>query len=242
MNSYAKVLAAALAVIAVGAFWVTFQRSGTPSNTAGVVTPSPFLRPSGSSRATISPSVPPASVLNRASAFMLPFNYTLPITPTFDLGATTERYFEVRVPEWADAGHPGGLIVQAIGGGRIDPCDEASDPLALDDGPDAVFDYLATIPALTITDDLATTVDGRRARQATVTAAETDGCPNLHIWAEEGEPFITGTSLRLVAMDVEGEHIVVTTFGEPYIPGWPALADHIIGSIRFGYLFSSPAP
>lgn len=242
MNSYAKVIGAAVAVIAVGAVSLTFPRGGTPPVTADVATPSSVPHASGSSRAVISPSVPPAAALNRAANFVRPFNYSVPIAPTFDFGAMTERYFEVRVPEWADQGRPGGLIVQAIGGGRTDPCDEASDVLTLDRGPESVFDYLATIPALTITDELATTVDGRPARQATVTAAATDGCPELHVWAEEGESFITDTSLRLVAVDVEGEHIVVTTFGEPDIPEWPALADHIVGSIRFGYLFPSPAP
>ena len=152
---------------------------------------------------------------------MLPFNYSLPIAPTFDFGAMTKRYFEVRVPEWADQGHPGGLIVQAIDGGRSDPCDGASDPLTLDRGPEAVFDYLATIPALTITDEMASSVDGRPARQATVTAAETDGCPALHVWAEEGEPFITGPRLRLIAVDVEGEPIVVTILGSLTSPSGP---------------------
>jgi len=242
MNSYAKLLGAAVAVIAVGALWLTLLRGSPSPGNAAAVSPTPSSLPSASPRAEASRSFPPASVVNIARAFVRPFNYSLPIAPTFDFGATTQRYFEIRVPEWAEQGHPGGLIVRAIGGGHVDPCDRASAPLALDRGPEAVFEYLATIPEMTIRDELATTVDGRPARQATVTAAETKACPELHVWAEEGEPFITGTSLRLIAIDVDGEPMVVTTYGEPYIPEWPALADHIIGSIRFGYLPPSPAP
>ena len=242
MNSYVKVLGAAVAVIAVGALGLTLLRGGAPPATAKIASPAPSPRASAPTPAEPSQSLPPASVVNRASAFVRPFTYSLPIVPTFDFGAMTQRYFEVRVPEWADAGHPGGLIVQAIGGGHVDPCDRASAPLPLDRGPEAVFDYLASIPELTITDISATTVDGKPARQATVTATETDSCPELHVWAEEGEPFIAGPILRLIAIDVDGEHMVVTIFGEPDIPEWPALADYIVGSIRFGYLPSSPAP
>ena len=236
MNSYAKVLGAAVVVIAVAALWLTFLRGSAPPGNAAAAPPTPSSLPSASPRAEASRSLPPASFVQRASAFARPFTYSLPIKPTFDFGAMTQRYFEIRVPEWADQGHPGGLIVQAIGGGRVDPCDPASAPLILDRGPEAVFEYLASIPELTITDVSAVTVDGSPARQATVTAAETDACPELHVWAEEGEPFITGISLRLIAVDVDGEHMVVTIFGEPDIPEWPALADYIVGSIRFSYL------
>ena len=242
MNSYAKVLGAAVAVIAVGALWLTFQRGNPPPGSAAAAPPTASSPPSASPRAEASRSLPPASVVNRASAFVRPFTYSLPITPTFDFGSMTQRYFEVRVPKWADAGHPGGLIIQAIGGGRVDPCDRASASLPLDRGPEAVFDYLGSIPELTITDVSATTVDGRPARQATVTATETDACPELHVWAEEGEQFIAGPILRLIAVDVDGEHMVVTIFGESDVPEWPALADYIVGSIRFGHLSASPAP
>ena len=236
MNTYAKVLGAAVAVIAVGALWFTLLRGSPPPGNAAAAPPTPTSLPTASPRAEAARSLPPASSVNRASAFVLPFIYSLPIEPTFDSGAMTQRYFEVRVPEWADQGHPGGLIVQAVGGGRVDPCDPASAKSTLDRGPEAVFDYMASIPELTITDMSAVTVDGRPARQATVTATETEACPELHVWAEEGEPFITGHTLRLIAVDVDGEHMVVTIFGEPDIPEWPALADYIVGSIRFSYL------
>jgi hypothetical protein len=243
MNGYAKVVGAAIAVIAVGAITLTLLSGSPPPGNAAAVSPRPSGPPSASPRVAEAPrSLPPASVITIAGAFVRPFSYALPIEPTFDFGATTQRYHEIRVPEWAEQGHPGGLIAQAIGGGRVDRCDAASAPLTLRRGPEAVFDYLASIPELTVTDQSDVTVDGRPARQATVTAAETEACPALHVWAEEGEPFIGGTSLRLVAVDVDGEHIVLTTYGEPYIPEWPALADHIIGSIRFSYMSSTPAP
>lgn len=235
MNRYVKLIGPAVAVMAVVAC------GGTPPAAANVASPVPSPRPSVSSTTEPAQTIPP-SFVQMATSFLMPFVYSLPIDPTFDEGAMTEQYFELRVPEWAERGQPGGLLVQAIGGGRVDPCDAASAPLALERGPGAVFDYLETIPRLTITDAVATTVGERPAREATVTAVESDECPSLHVWAAEGEPFITGTSLRLIAVDVDGHHIVLTTYGEAYVPEWPALAEYIIGSIDWGYRIPSPTP
>jgi hypothetical protein len=175
-----------------------------------------------------------SEVRGTATNFVRPFDYVLPVVPQFDSGAMTERYFEVRVPDWAEAGHPGGLIAQAVGGGRADRCDAASAVLEIDPGPRAVFDYLATIPQLTITNESPTAVDGRPAVQATVAAADgTADCPELHVWTEEGEPFITQSDVRLIAVDVDGEPVVVTIYGETGNPEWPALADQIVESIDF---------
>ena len=177
--------------------------------------------------------IAPADV-GTADTFVRPFDYVLPGAPVFDYGATEATYWEVRVPAYNDAGNPGGLIVQAIGGGRVDPCDGESATLPLDPGPDSVIEYLKTIPELTVTDESDTTVDGRPARQATVTAtAGGADCPGLWVWVEEGESFITDVALRLVAVDVDGEQIVVTIFGEEENPELPDLADAIIGSFRF---------
>lgn len=169
-----------------------------------------------------------------ADMFVRPFDYVVPGAPVFAYGTTEATYWEVRVPAYNDAGSPGGLIVQAIGGGRVDPCDGQSATLPLEPGSDSVIEYLKTIPELTVTDGPDTTVDGRPARQATVTAiAGGADCTGLWVWAEEGESFITDVALRLVAVDVDGEHIVVTIFGEQENPELPDLADAIIGSFRF---------
>jgi hypothetical protein len=176
--------------------------------------------------------LPPVS--GTADMFVRPFDYVLPGAPVFDYGTTNASYWEVRVPAYNDAGAPGGLIVQAIGGGRADPCNAESAVVPLDSGPDSVIQYLRTIPELTVTDASDTTVDGRPARQATVTATGGGAdCAALWLWGEQTESFITDLELRLVVVDVDGEHIVVTIFGEPENPELPALADGIIGSFDF---------
>lgn len=186
---------------------------------------------------------PDDAVARRADAFVRPFSYVLPADPEFDLGTSNGTFHEVRVPEWNDAGHGGGLIVQAVGGGRVDPCNATSAPLALDAGPDAVISYLKAIPELTISDESSTTVDGRPARQATVLAGPaTTTCSDLWVWADDTEPFIRELALRVVAVEVDGEHIVITIFGEPDNPGWPALADELIASFRFGEVAPSVTP
>ena len=173
-------------------------------------------------------------VVDTADMFSRPFDYVLPGAPVFDYGATEETYWEVRVPAYADGGHPGGLIVQAIGGGRADPCDRESAPVPLDPGANSVLQYLRTIPGLTVRDASDTTVDGLPARQAIVTAtAGGADCPELWIWGDQSESFITGVQLRLVVVEVDGEHLVITVFGEPENPEMPSLADAIIGSFNF---------
>jgi hypothetical protein len=172
--------------------------------------------------------------IGTADMFVSPFDYVLPGAPVFDYGATEETYWEVRVPAYADAGHPGGLIVQAIGGGRVDPCDGDSAALPLDPGANSVIQYLRTIAGMTVTEVSDTTVDGLPARQATVTAKSGGAdCPDLWAWVEQQEPFITDLVLRLVVVDVDGEHVAVTIFGEPENPELPSLAGAIIGSLDF---------
>jgi hypothetical protein len=172
-------------------------------------------------------------VVGTADMFVRPFDYVLPGAPVFDYGATEERYWEVRVPAYNDGGHPGGLIVQAIDG-LVDPCDGESAVLPLDPGADSVIEYLRSIPELAVTDESDTTVDGRPAKQVTVTAtAGGADCPEPWVWAETAEPFLSGLVLRLVVVDVDGEHVVMTVYGEPENPELPALADGIIGSFDF---------
>lgn len=172
-----------------------------------------------------------SEVRGTATNFVRPFDYVLPSDPQFDNAADDERYFEIRVPEWYDAGHLGGLIMQAVGGGRSDPCDAASAVVPLEPGAEAVFDYLATIPQLTITDVRDATLDGRPARQATVTSEEGPAaCPDLFIWSDAAESFVSG---RLIVADVDGQNVVVTIFGESGNPEWPVMADEFLASIRF---------
>ena len=172
-------------------------------------------------------------VIDTADPFIRPFDYVLPGAPRFDYGPEEERVWEVRVPAYNDGGHPGGLIVQAIGGGLVDPCDGQSATVPLGPGANTVIQYLRTIPELTITDVSDTTVDGLPARQATVTANAGADCPDLWVWGDQPESFIVGQALRVVVVDVDGELVVVSVFGEPANPELPSLADRIISSFDF---------
>ena len=228
MNSYAKVAIAAVAVVAIGAVGLAVMRPGADTG-PGVVTPN---SPSPTAESTSPAS--PGTVPGTADTFVRPFDYRLPTYPRFEYGNRNSTYFETRVPAWAQDGHPGGLIVQAIGGGRVSPCEEASATRPIEPGAQAVFDYLAGVPQLTVSDPTSVSVDGRPGLQATVVADPgTGACPELRVWAESTETFITEVPLRLVAVDVDGENIVLAIFGEAENRDWPTLADEIVGSIRF---------
>ena len=221
MQMYAKV-AAVVAVVAIGA--VAVWQLGGPG--PGAPTSPPSLSPT-----IVAPSATPAPTPRTAALFVPPFEYTLPPLPEFDYGAQNATYFEIRVPEWNNAGHPGGLIVQSIEGGRTDPCDQASAATTLEPGPVAVFDYLRSISRVAVTNEAAATVGELPARQATIVATPDAACPELWVWVEETESFISGMALRLVSFEVDGEHLVVTIFGEADNEGWAAMADAIVDEL-----------
>lgn len=177
----------------------------------------------------------PQDALGRhAGDFRLPFSYLLPTGPEFDYGTTTANYFEMRVPAWADAGHPGGVILQAVGAGRTDPCDFGSEALPIAAGPQAIIDYLKTVPEMEVTGESETTVDGLPAVQASVMAGPgTSDCPNIWAWVEDTESFPQEVPLRVIAVDVGYEHLVFSIFGEADNPDWPAMADELIDSFSF---------
>lgn len=230
MTTFTKLAAAVVVAVAVGAIGL-WQFAGV-----GGPTPTPTATPGSTPVASVPPSASPLATVLLASpvtgtTFGQPFDYVLPDVPQFAFGRRNATYWEVRVPAWAEAGHPGGLIVQAIGGGRVDPCDRASAAMPL--GASAVFEYLGTIPGMTISNETSVTVDGRSARQAMVHLEPTAGCSAIWAWFQAPESFIDGVDLRLIAVDVAGEPIVITIFGEADNPGWQALADGIVGSFRF---------
>ena len=183
----------------------------------------------------------PASALNareRAAGFLVPLSYVVPSGPAFAPGPDYgSSYFELRSPAFAEAGTPSGLIIQAIGGGRADPCDGSSSPdvVPIASGPQAVLDYLRTIPGLDVTGDQATTLGGLPAVQAMVeTQPAAVSCSDLHPWASGGpESLPAATVLRLVVVDVDGQHLVLTVYGESTNPAWDVLADRLVESIRF---------
>jgi hypothetical protein len=170
--------------------------------------------------------------------FRVPFTFDLPASPRFDFAAHSSGRHEIRVPKFAEAGRPSGVITEAIGGGRVDPCDEASGALTVADGPQAVIDYLRTVPGVEVTDDVETTIGGLAAVQATVTGSEDgSGCQGeTFAWVENSEPFSAvplEAPRRVIAVDVAGDHLVFTVYGEESNPAWTPMADELLASIEF---------
>ena len=183
------------------------------------------------------PSPTPRPNEQGSGNFAVPFTYVLPEGAEFDYGTRNQTYFEIRIPAAAEAGHPAGVIVQAIGGGRVDPCDPESPYLPISPGPQAVIEYLKTVPDMTVTDQKSASVGDVRAFQAQVSAgAETPTCENIQPWVEATEDFTDiprNFVVRIVAVDV-GEHVVFTVFGEDRNPDWTDMANELIDSFRFG--------
>ena len=65
----------------------------------------------------------PGSALISSDPFGVPFTFRSPAGPRWDHDGVDPTTFDWRVPEYNDAGHPGGMIALVIGGGREDPCD-----------------------------------------------------------------------------------------------------------------------
>jgi hypothetical protein len=235
MNGLPKAAVAAVGVVALAILGIALF--GQPGGFGGGPTPLPTVTPAPTPSPTLLTTAQPAPTRGTTTSFQPSFSFLFPEGATFDYGKTNSTYVEVRVPEWADAGHPGGMIIQAIGDGRADVCDGASAALPIAAGAQPVFDYLKTLSVLDVTNERDTTVDGLPAREATVVAGpETDSCPDLWLWVEDTESFGSiprGMVLRMVAVDVGGEHVVMTIYGESDNPSWPAMADELIASIQF---------
>lgn len=229
MNGFSKLAIAAVAVVVVGLVGLSILGPGPGPGSPPTPTPAPTASPT--------PVVTPAPTQSTSGLFQPAFTFTFPTGVTFDYGQVNATYFEVRVPEFNDAGHAGGIIIQAIGDGRADPCDGASAALPIAPGPNATIEYLKTIPELTVTNEGDASISGLPAREATVVAApETIGCPDLWLWVEETESFGSiprGMVLRMRAVDVGGEHVVLTIYGEAENAGWKDLADQFIASMEF---------
>jgi hypothetical protein len=237
MSTYARMAASIVVAVAIGAIGLWYV-----AGSGGQGTISPPASPSPTPALSPPATAIPTPTEGTASNFRLPFTYVLPDGPEFEFGPSSATYFEVRVPAWFEAGHPGGLIVQAIRSRPADPCDQASKVLPFVPRASlSVFDYLRTIPGVSVTNETSTTVDFSPARQATVVATPDADCPEIWAWAETTEPFIAGTVLRLVAFEVSSQRVVVTVFGEPENPTWPDLADGILASLRFQRGTPSPS-
>jgi hypothetical protein len=240
MNGFARYAIAAVAVIAIGAVGLAVLQPGTGPGVGG-----PAPSPTASPTPITTPAATRSPATQTAEVFRRPFTYVLPAGTEFDSHVDGSTYFELRVPAFAEAGTPSGVIVQAIGGRRTDPCAERSSsmPLAAA-GPQAVLAYLQTLPQLEVTNGSDTTVGGLPAVQATVVrvvGTSASSCPEIWPWGTSTEPIPAERPVRILAMDVEGEHIVLTVFGEADNPAWDTMADELIGTFRFLPATSPPA-
>ena len=236
MPTFIRPVAAVLVVALAAISLAVLVPRGPQAQPGGAPSPSPTPMASSPGPTSSTTVRTPSPLEGRASSFPHPFRYTLPngagivVTP----GQPTWLYqFRVPLPgsgtEFGD-----GLAVRVIAGGRRDPCAMVSSPLPLPGGPGAVVDYLKTIPELGVTGEVETTVDGRPAVMAVITPLEpTPDCRDLWLWAEDGSITQNASwdqSAQLTVVDVDGDHIVMLTFGDE---AWLPTAQAVIDSISF---------
>lgn len=180
------------------------------------------------------PEITPSPLEGEVVYFLHPFSYTLPAGEGIIVTATDTSLYQFRVPIAGTNTYGNGVVFRAVVGGRADPCDEGSSTLELGAGPQAVFDYLATVPTTTLSDVVDVTIDGRSARSGVLHIGEaTAACPDLWLW--DGEGSITQNSSRnrdvpIGVVDVAGGHVVIMTVAEP---DWFGKAEKLIDSIDF---------
>jgi hypothetical protein len=123
--------------------------------------------------------------------------------------------------------------------------------MPIDVNSQSMTEYLRGVPGLTVSPDGRARVhigsadygnDPLFGEQMRVKAQATPGCPEIYLWAEGGpEPLPTDTTLRLVTLQVGGEHVVLTVYGEADNPWWATMATELVESIRFDRIRSQPA-
>lgn len=239
MPSFMRV--AAVIVVALAAISVAIiNLQPTERGTGGLPSPSPTPTASPSSSPSARPSMAdrtPSPLEGRADRFPHPFSYRLP--DGTGLVATVGQpptMYQFRIPVAGSATEWGnGIAVRVITGGRADPCSERPiTPVPLTGGPGAVLDYLSSVPALGVSDQVTTAVSGLAAVRATIAPLDpTPACPDLWLWAEEGsftQNASWDTAAEVTVVDVGGDHVVILAFGDD---AWQATARTFIDSIRF---------
>lgn len=234
MNSHAKLAVVAVAaLVAVGS--VVLRPSQAPS-VAGGISPSPSRSPS------------PAPIVLRAENFRHPFTYDHPLGRQWSLLRNTSTTYEFIIPDSEAQGYSAvGVIVQATGGGRADPCAPSSDSLRLTDGRGAAIEYLKTIPTLEVAAESSTTFGGMPARQVDIKPGQrTSDCPDVWLWATDTEAFSSGyprgMTLRTVLFEIRGDPVIVGTWVFAYSKAsWQAVADQLIATIDFESSNESPS-
>jgi hypothetical protein len=129
------------------------------------------------------------------------------------------------------------VILQVLRGVHADPCDRLSPIVLLEDLDTAPFDYLKTIPDLSVGNEFEAWIGdlpGSGAHAEATTEAPT--CAELWPWSETTEAFTAiprGTDVRLLTFYFDGQQLLFTVFGEDRIPDRRATIDELINSFRF---------
>lgn len=222
----------AISVIAIGGAALLFG-TRNPSGPGG-------LEPTPTS--TVGPTRAPAPtpVQGRAATFVIPFDYTLPAGSGLEVDESNPILHQFRHPSPSGQGFDSGIVVRAISGGRIDPCDETSATLPMAD-QNAFRDYLRTVPTLEVVSEGTGIISHLPAASSHIRWAEpTANCPNVWLWPEEGSITDLGgrTPSWLSVVHVAGELVVFNAFGPGEGPGegytrWVVTADQFLSSIRF---------
>lgn len=238
MNMYAKLAVAAVVVIVAGAVGLAIIPRGDSRTVGTDRSPSPTV----STAPSASPSPESTPLAGVVGVFTHPFTYVLPVGVGWDLPSSRTHSFEFRIPDSGGEGVSAvGVIGRAFTGGRADPCAASSAALTIPAGPDAVIEYLKTIPTVQVAGETPVTIDGRPAVQALVTLGPaTPDCPDVRPFTADGLSEETevisnlrGVPVRVTAFDIDGDHIVLWTFLTVEDQSWYEVADELIASFRF---------
>jgi hypothetical protein len=243
MYGFVRAAAAALIIGIVGtgtvALFVTRLGVGGPTSPTLSPSPSPSAAPTGPPGVFMTPS----PLDGRAAAFPYPFSYHLPAGRGYVAGRVEGvPAYQFRIPTGPDS-YTDGVIVREVQGGRTDPCREFSQVQPFAAGPEAVIDYLATVPTIELNDVHEITLDGRPAMQGMVRIGDpTAECQNLWLWNGIGsitQNMSWGIDVPIWVVAVGTSHVAIYTFVPP---DRLAVAEEIVGSLRFDAPRPSPRP
>lgn len=211
--------------------------TATATDAAGGAEPTPYF-----GQMTASP------LDGRADGFEVPFSYHLPAGVGLVAGQSEYGFYQFRVPvAWDEYG--AGIIVRWVDSGRTDPCTDPSALLPLDPGPQAVVDYLKTVPTVEVRDVTPATLDGRPALRVALHVGEaTADCQDVWLWDGVGSISQNGgrnTDWLFWIVDVRDGEIVTRPNGSIHVviftqggADWLPTAEEFVQSLRF----DSPQP
>jgi len=219
MNSAFKFAVGAAAVVAIAVLGIFLLRP-TPSLDVGGEAPTPSPTPVGES--------------GSALEFDRPFDYVLPAGSRLELVDASADWYNFEVG--GGSGDDPGVAVRLIASVNINPCSPAEGIRQLESGPDGLIEYLRSVPGITVTDPIETSIDGRAALSVDVVAQPEGACPEISLWPNAPLPFTTmvapGRRTRMIATDVDNATIVVVIWA-PDLAAWLPTATAFVESFQF---------